>query len=288
MRRFVVIGVVIGSMAVGGVVGALVFSAASATAQSSPSNRAPQARWGDARGWHGPFGPGFGPHEAVSDTSVAARAIGISEADLLTALRGGSSIAQVARQHGVDVSKVVDALVADAQGELAAAVKDGRITQAQADQAKAGLVGRVTAQVNAPGGMFPPPPFGPGGRFGFGFGPFEDLAVAAKTIGVLESDLVSALRGGSSIAQVARQHRIDVTKVVDALVANAKTHLAAAVKAGRITQAQADAISADLRARINERVNAPGLGCGPGHPGGQGVGHGGFPGAGWDDAQASA
>jgi hypothetical protein len=94
-------------------------------------------------------GRGFGDRdEAVSDESVAAKAIGITEAQLETALQGGQSLAAVAKSKGVDVQKVIDALVADANDELAAAVKSGALTQAQADELKANVEQRVTAQVN--------------------------------------------------------------------------------------------------------------------------------------------
>ena len=94
-------------------------------------------------------GHGFGGHnEAVSDTSVVAKAIGISEADLLTALQGGQTVADVAKAHNVDLQVVIDALVADGQSELDAAVKAGTITQAQADAEKAELTQRATDQAN--------------------------------------------------------------------------------------------------------------------------------------------
>jgi transposase-like protein len=259
MRRYAMVAVVTGSMVIGAIVGALVFGAVSATAQSSNSPTAPAGTGGPRSGHWGPFGAGFGPREAVSDLSVAAKAIGISEADLLTALRSGSSIADVAKQHGVDVQTVVDALVKDAETELADALKAGRITQAQADQVKAGLQARVTERVNATGGMFPR---GPLGHDGPGAGP--SLAVAAKTIGVSESELVKALRSGKSIGQVAKQHGVTVQRVVAALVADAKSRLAAAVNAGRLTQQQANTIESTLMQRITTLVNHPGLGCDPG------------------------
>jgi urease accessory protein UreF len=258
MRRYAMVAIVIGSMLVGGVVGALLFGAVSATAQSAGSS---------GHEFRPGFGPGFGMREAVSDLSVAAKAIGISESDLITALRGGSSIAEVARQHGVDVQKVIDALVADSKIELAAAVKAGRITQAQANAISANLTQRITDRVNATGGMFPPGPFGPGGFDRFGPAASASLSVAAKTIGISEADLVTALRSGSSIAQVATKHGVPVQKVIDALVADAKSRLDAAVKAGRITQSQANDISASLTQRITDRVNTTGLGCDPGKGG---------------------
>ncbi|MFN8110787.1 MAG: hypothetical protein U0Y82_13230 [Thermoleophilia bacterium] len=90
--------------------------------------------------------------ETVTDTSVAAGAIGISETDLLTALKSGKTLAEVATANSVDPQKVIDALVADQKAELAAAVTAGTITQAQADQMATGITQRVTDQVNGTGG----------------------------------------------------------------------------------------------------------------------------------------
>ncbi len=103
----------------------------------------------DGQGGRGGHGGGLGPnHETVSDTSVAATAIKIPEADLTTALASGQSMAAVAKAHTVDPQKVIDALVADANSEIAAAVTGGTMTQAQADAEKAGVVTRITDQVN--------------------------------------------------------------------------------------------------------------------------------------------
>ena len=114
----------------------------------SPGSGTTPATPGDhGAGGRGAGGPG-GRNEAVSDTSVAATAIGISEADLTTALGSGQTIAAVAKAHGVDTQKVIDALVADGQTELAAAVKAGTLTQAQADAQKAEVTQRATDQVN--------------------------------------------------------------------------------------------------------------------------------------------
>ena len=79
---------------------------------------------------------------------MVAKAIGISEADLLAALQKGQTVAAVAKAHNVDLQVVIDALVADGQSELDAAVKAGTITQAQADAEKANLTQRATDQAN--------------------------------------------------------------------------------------------------------------------------------------------
>jgi hypothetical protein len=119
---------------------------------------------------HGPGGPGGfgGRHELVSDASVVAKAIGISEADLRSALQSGKTIADVAKAHNVGPKKVIDALVADGQSELADAVKNGRLTQAQADEMKTHITEHATDQVNGTFHGGPRLHDGPGGRGGFG------------------------------------------------------------------------------------------------------------------------
>ena len=84
----------------------------------------------------------------MTDTSVVAKALGISEADLKTALAGGQTVAVVAKAHNVPLQSVIDALVADGTSELAAEVKAGTITQPQADAQKAEILQRATDQAN--------------------------------------------------------------------------------------------------------------------------------------------
>jgi hypothetical protein len=153
-----------GALLVGGVAGAAILGPLSTLAASpAPTeSSAPTSGTGGTGGssgtttptdgdqdqdGHGKGGPG-GHNEAVSDTSVVAKAIGISEADLLTALQGGQTVAQVAAAHNVALQVVIDALVADGQTELDAAVKAGTITQAQADAEKTELTQRATDQAN--------------------------------------------------------------------------------------------------------------------------------------------
>ena len=101
---------------------------------------------GVARGLGHPRGPRAFGGPALG---AAAKALGMTETDLLTQLRSGKSLAAVAKDKGVDVQKVVDALVAEAKQRIADAVKNGRLTQAQADQRLKNLTARITARVNA-------------------------------------------------------------------------------------------------------------------------------------------
>ncbi len=241
--------------------------AAPPAAPGEPDPGAPGSRPpGGGRHGHG------GHQEAVSDASVAAAAIGISEADLQTAQKAGQSLADIAKAHNVDPQKVIDALVADEQAELDQAVKDGKITQAEADEHKTDIVARITDRVNHAGGPGEGRgPGGPGGRGPGGPGAHH-LTAAATAIGIPEADLQTALRSGQSLADIAKAHNVDPQKVIDALVADEQTELDQAVKDAKMTQAQAD----DAKAHIVERTTAMVNGSmpqGPGGPGGAG-GHG--------------
>ena len=91
---------------------------------------------------------------------------------------------------------------------------------------------------------------------GPGRGQNDDFAAAATYLGLSQSDLQTALQAGKTLAQVA-----DATSgksaagLIDALVAAEKTELAADVTAGKLTQAQADKITATLTDRITSLVN---------------------------------
>ncbi len=52
------------------------------------------------------------------------------------------------------------------------------------------------------------------------------------------------MQSGQSIAQVASAHGVSTQKVIDAIVAVRTSDLAAAVKSGQLTQAQADQLAA--------------------------------------------
>ena len=74
---------------------------------------------------------------AKAGIKTAADTIGIAPKDLVTELRSGSSIADVAREHNVDPQKVIDAYVAKADARLDKAVQNGKLTQDKADKLKA-------------------------------------------------------------------------------------------------------------------------------------------------------
>jgi hypothetical protein len=217
------------ALAGGGVAGAVLGTPNPSGAQDSTEDTTSSA----------PAGPegGFLAHRGDS-LAAAAAAIGITEDELRTALEDGQSIAQVAEAEGVDVQVVIDALVTDATGRLEDAID--------------ALPDRMAELVEREG---LPDRGGRGGRGGPFDGRGPGLEAAADAIGISADELRSALTDGSSLADVAAAHDVDVQAVIDALVAEATTHLDEAVENGRLTEAEAAERAADLEEHITARVN---------------------------------
>ena len=197
-------------------------------------------------------------------TAAAVGAIALSGAAI-----GGTALAAQSPTPNGTAQSTLDRI----KQALSGLVSDKTITQDQADKVAGAL---NQAGIGAPGG--------PGGK-GFRGGPRADLTAAAKALGMSESDLRTELQAGKSLAAIAKEKNVSVDTLVAALVAQEKQELADAVKAGKLTQAQADQITKDLQARVTERVNSTrpmggrgGFGrhgFGPGGPGapGQTPGH---------------
>jgi hypothetical protein len=129
--------------------------------------------------------------------------------------------------------------------------------------------------------------FGPGGQGfvpggddrrggGFGFrGSGGDISAAAAYLGLSQSALFQQLQSGKTLAHIANATSgKSASGLIDALVAAQEKEIAAAVKSGILSQATADQITANLKARITDRVNGA---FGPGRGGfGPDGDHGGF------------
>jgi hypothetical protein len=246
--KFIGAAALTAALAAGGIVGATLGTPLTSGAATDPTTTTIAGSTGsddtdtDAKG--GERGPGRGMGGGV-ELEAAAEALGMTVDELRTALDDDTSIADVAAEKGVDKQTVIDAMVAAAETRL--------------EEAKAALPERMAAVVDGtmptggPGGFGGPGGHrgGPGGGHG-GMG----LSTAAEALGVTEDDLRTALQDGKTIAAVAEEKGVDLQKVIDAMVADTKTHLAEEVESGRITQAQADERLADLEERITEMVSS--------------------------------
>jgi hypothetical protein len=185
-----------------------------------------------------PGKPFFGMHgDGVLE--AAAGALHLTPQQLMQKLSDGkTTIADVAKQQGVDVNTVIDAMV-------------------NADRS------RITDFVNNP---LPLKLFGPGGnpagntrpigpKFGFGI-VGAGLDSAAHALGITTDELKSDLAKGMSIADIAKSKNLDVNKVIDELVADATAKIDAAVKSGMLSQDRANTLKAAIRSAITAFVNS--------------------------------
>jgi hypothetical protein len=110
---------------------------------------------------------------------------------------------------------------------------------------------------------------------GFGHGGAH-LATIAASLGMTEADLRTELQGGKSVADVASVKSVSLDTVVNAIIATQTETLKQAVTVGRLTQAQADTLLANLKVTLPGQLQTkmvaglkgPGFGeRGPGGPG---------------------
>jgi polyhydroxyalkanoate synthesis regulator phasin len=151
-------------------------------------------------------------------------------------------IDDAAKQLGVSSRALSDALKTALKNRVDAAVAAGRLTKEQGNELK--------ARIDASGA---PLVFG-GLRHG-ALGHFLHLDAAASYLGLSDAELRNELSAGKTLAQVAKDHGKSVDGLVAAMTAAATSRLDDAVAAGRLTQAEANAVRDDLKHRITDLVN---------------------------------
>jgi len=114
-------------------------------------------------GWGRGFGFGMRGGNSWQNFDAVAKALGLTPEQLFTELHSGKTLDEIAKEKGVDLQKVYDAMKASQieafKAEIEQAVKDGKLTREQADWMLKGLeLGMM------PGGH------GMGRGFGRGFG----------------------------------------------------------------------------------------------------------------------
>ncbi|MFN8019290.1 MAG: hypothetical protein U0P45_14385 [Acidimicrobiales bacterium] len=253
------------ALAVGGVAGAalgnpLASGASTRTGAPTTTTAPPKGMPGSGMpgggmpgGMPGKGGHGFG---LGAELDAAAKALGMSTDELRAELAKGKSLAEVAEAKGVPKQDLIDALVKAAEAhldELKASLPD-LVAKAVDAKPPTGGPGGGDGKDHGPGGKGPwgggTMPGGGKARPGMGFGD------AAKVLGMTDQQLWEAVRGGKTLAQIAKDKGIDPQKVIDALVADAKAHLDQAVADGHLTKEQAakrlDQITKGIATMVND------------------------------------
>jgi hypothetical protein len=93
---------------------------------------------------------------------------------------------------------------------------------------------------------------------GCGGGKFLIKEAAAEVLGISEDELITGLRDGQSLAQIAEAQGMSVEDFRAALLENVTAYLQEELDAGEITQEQFDEKVAELNANIDEIITTEG------------------------------
>jgi phosphatidate phosphatase APP1 len=181
--------------------------------------------------------------------AAAATYLGLDKATLAADLKAGQSLAQVATSTGKTADGLVTALLAPAKLRLDAAVAAGRITAAQESAALARLQTALTNLVN----RVATPAHATQPRLRIG--PAAILRPALTYLGLDLKGVVTQLRAGKTLAQIAVAQNKTAQGLVDAIVASVTTKLDARVAAGKLTSAQESSFLATLQTNVTAFVN---------------------------------
>ncbi|MGG4444646.1 hypothetical protein [Brevibacillus fortis] len=161
-------------------------------------------------------------------------------------LKADKSLAAIAEAQGVSVDDLVALLVKQQETKLKEAVTAGKLTQEQADKMNKNASERVKEMVqNTHQGR------GPGKGMGFEKNNEELLSLLK-----LDADkLKEEQKAGKSLATIAKEQGVEVDDVIELLVGQQEAKLKEAVKAGKLTQEQADKRSEELTAMVQKMVD---------------------------------
>lgn len=166
----------------------------------------------------------------------------IAAAALAASLAGGAAGAVLGAPGLAGAAETATGKATGAAGWVKAAlsglVSDGTITQDQADKV-------ATALREAK------PDRGPRGHMR----ERVDFTAVANVLGISPEEMKTALRDGKTLADLAADNDVDLDKVIDAMVAEHAARLDEKVKAGTLTQDEADAKLAKARERATAFAN---------------------------------
>ena len=167
-------------------------------------------------------------------------------------------LSKVAAKLGIGEDKLKTAVDEAYSETIDEQVAAGKLTQDQADRLKER-------------GFDVAPMFGPRmGGMRLMVGGVGVMQSAADVLGLTQEELMTQLKDGKSLADVAQAQGVSVDTLKTGLLAQVRTKLDTLVSDGKITQSQADEIYSRTESNIDTIINATGPfrgGCPPGGPG---------------------
>jgi len=181
---------------------------------------------------------------------IVADETGLKVGDITRQMAQGMTLADIIQANKGDVQTVIDQSVTQITAEINQAVASGKITQERANQILANLKDQITQGIN--GDLFPNKLDATAIR--------RDserilLQAAADATKLSPADILKQLKDGKTLADVISANGGSVDSVVSAAVAKATADINAAVKAGRLGQAQAYTLIANAQRAFTAEVN---------------------------------
>lgn len=186
-------------------------------------------------------------HVGGSFLAAASTYLQLDTRTILADLKAGQSLAQIATAQGKTADGLVTALLAPAKLKLDAAVVAGKLTSDRETALLSKLQTAVSSLVNK---TLPAPATRP-----VHVGP---TLIVQSALSYLELDLrslMTQLRSGKTLADVAVAQGGTAQGLVDAIVASVKTKLDAQVSAGKLSSAQEASFLATLQTNVAKFVN---------------------------------
>ncbi len=177
----------------------------------------------------------------------------------------GFAVAQTATPEPAAASATDPCAAIGTRGEgrlsdlLDALVEEGIVDQNQADRIRQFLTTR--AQERCYRALVLPPT--------------DVVSTAADTLGLTTSQLMTDLREGKSLAQIASERNVSRDTLKNALLQTARQNADALVQQGVLTQDRADRAVQSVQQNLDDLLDQVGVGC-FGRHGGWGRGHHGF------------
>ena len=181
----------------------------------------------------------------------------VSRGDVISHVRTGGTLAELAEENGSSGDELVDVLMAVVDAKIDQAIADGADPE-RAEEFRANAAERITNMVFSTHD-------GPGGNPGIGNGEAKDLLLdtVMDFLDVNKGEVVSHVRTGGTLAELADENGSSGPELEAALVAAVQARVDQAIDDGKISEERGDEIVANAAERINEvvyKVHTPGQG----------------------------
>lgn len=238
-------GMLLGTMAavlsIGSFGSAFAADATQTQTQTQNLNKPADVKFGDKMGHHR---VGFGA--SFKENTELLSLLKLDADKLSEELKAGKTLAQIAEAQGVDEADVIALLVKQQQEKLTEAVKAGKLTQEQADKMNENAADRVKAQLENTHKD----------KGGFGFGGYDKNEELLSILKLDAAKLSEELKAGKTLAAIAEAQGVDEDDVIALLVKQHEENLAEAVKAGKLTQEQADKLNENTADRVKKQIES--------------------------------